>query len=130
MPGDPIRKLQLKRATIQERVMAAAASLLRSQPNLFHFTSETNQTKWNLVHHFACELHRRFPDLDYDMDVSKPNMESRRPDVIIHTRNSHDDNLLVVEVKPRRQGVRATRALREACSAPQKFVSLMIRPPP
>ena len=47
---------------------------------MFDFTSETNQTEWNLAHHLAVEIHQFFPDLDCDVDVIKVNLERKRPD--------------------------------------------------
>jgi len=92
-------------ATIRRHLRTSVKKLLRNQPNLFRFTSQTNQTEWNIAHHFATELHRSFPDLDCDLDVCKPNLGRHRPDVIVHTRGTHDDNLLVVEVKRSRDDV-------------------------
>lgn len=84
---------------IRERLEEAARNLLRNQPNFFRFTSETHQTEWNIAHHFANELHKLFPGHDCDLDIVKPNLEKRRPDIILHERGSHIANFLVIEVK-------------------------------
>lgn len=34
-----------------------------------------------------------------DLDVSKPNMDAKRPDIILHRRGRHNQNFLVIEVK-------------------------------
>ena len=85
--------------TIEGLITQACQNLLRAQRNLFQFTSQTNQTEWNLAHHLANELHAVFPDYDCDLEMTKPNLGNRRPDIVIHRRGSQDENLLVVEVK-------------------------------
>lgn len=92
-------------AAIETMLSEAVSNLLRSQPNLFQFTSATNQTEWNLAHHLAIEVHKLFREFDCDVDVSKPNLGDRRPDIVVHKRGTHDDNLLVIEVKRRREDV-------------------------
>src|SRR5437667_6883966 len=77
----------------------SATRLFARQPNIFGFTSATGQTEWNLAHHLAIELHGLFPDYDCDIDVMKRNFKNRRPDIILHSRGTHENNFLVVEVK-------------------------------
>lgn len=76
-------------------------TLLELQPDLFTFTSQTNQTEWNLAHHLADEVHKEFPDLHCDVDVIKPNLDRKRPDIVLHRRGTHESNFLVVELKER-----------------------------
>jgi hypothetical protein len=84
---------------IQKRLKEAIEALYTKQPNIFIFSSETGQTEWNLAHHLAIEAHRLFPNYDCDLDVTKPNLARRRPDIIFHKRGSNESNYLVIEVK-------------------------------
>jgi len=84
---------------LTEILEKSAKALFANQPSIFDLTSETNQTEWNLAHHLANEIHKFFPKLDCDLDLIKPNLGRRRPDIVFHTRGSNDHNLLVVEVK-------------------------------
>lgn len=77
----------------------AVKKLFINQPDIYSFTSATRQTEWNLAHHLANEIQKEFTDYACDLDISKPNVKYRRPDIIIHKRGLHDSNLLVVEVK-------------------------------
>jgi hypothetical protein len=95
----------MNEAAIHQMLTDAISNLLHSQPNLFQFTSATNQTEWNIAHHLANEVHKLFPDYDCDLDVSKPNLGARRPDIVVHRRGTHEDNLVVVEVKRRRKDI-------------------------
>ena len=90
---------------IKELLEGAIALLSERQPTLFEFTSETNQTEWNVVHHYAKEVSALFPNHDCDVDVSKPNLNNKRPDIVIHKRGTHDLNFLVIEVKRDQDGV-------------------------
>lgn len=74
-------------------------SLFKNQPNLSKFTSETNQHEVNLCHHLANEISKFLDGYDCDLDIIKRNLENKRPDIIFHKRDNHDDNLLVIEVK-------------------------------
>jgi len=94
-------RLNVLRAIIKR----AARNLGQNQPNLYDFTSVTNQTEWNLAHHLANELREFFPRHDCDLDVSKANVHYHRPDIIIHHRGEHLRNFLVVEVKRDTSGV-------------------------
>lgn len=75
------------------------SNLFRNQPNIYDFTSETGQTEWNLAHHLANEISSLLPGFDCDLDVTKRNIENRRPDIIFHARGNNDHNFLVVELK-------------------------------
>jgi hypothetical protein len=86
-------------AEITERLNGAAQNLFANQPDIFEFTSATGQTEWNLVSHLANEIRKYFPDLDCDLDLLKPKLGNRRPDIVLHDRNSHKMNFLVIEVK-------------------------------
>lgn len=63
----------------KEKLKAAVEALFANQPNMFEFTSETGQTEWNLAHHLANEIHNIYPGYNCDLDVTKPNIESRHP---------------------------------------------------
>jgi len=87
--------------TIREELERAIEALFNNQPNIFDFTSETNQTEWNLAHHLANEICRKntFSRFDCDLEVTKPNLDRKRPDIIFHRRGNNDHNFLVVEMK-------------------------------
>ena len=90
-----------------ETTLARAANrLITSQPDLFSFTEATRQSEWNIVGHFANELRKEFPDFHCDTDVIKAGFGNMRPDVIIHRRGTHVNNLLVVEVKRKKADVK------------------------
>jgi len=95
----------MKEADLKKALEKAAGNLLKKQPDFFTFTSETNQSEWNIAHHLANEVASLFPELSCDLDVIKPNYESRRPDIILHRRGSQKDNFLVIEVKRVRDDV-------------------------
>ena len=61
--------------------MAAYAS----EPDIDEFTSETGQTEWNLAAHLGPHVVGFFPGYSYDIDITKPNFDRKRPDIIIHT---------------------------------------------
>ncbi len=84
---------------IEVSLKQACTSLFKNQPNLYSFTSLTGQTEWNLTHHLSNEIRTFFEDYDCDLDISKRNLGNKRPDIVIHKRDSNTDNLLVVEVK-------------------------------
>jgi hypothetical protein len=86
--------------TIERILHLALADLHRNEPDIDSFSSETNQTEWNLVAHLAPEIVKYFESYSYDLEVTKVNHGNRRPDIIIHRRGSGPKyNLLVVEVK-------------------------------
>lgn len=80
-------------------IRRAYLRLFETQPNLDQFTSETHQREPNLSFHFANALWPHLPWLNCDFDVIKPNLGSKRPDIIFHRRGTHRFNFLVVEVK-------------------------------
>jgi hypothetical protein len=84
---------------IERKVRDAVRRLSTGQPTLFSLSPETHQTEWNIAHHFANALAEIFEGYDCDVDMLKPTLESRRPDIVIHRRGTHKHNLLVVEVK-------------------------------
>jgi hypothetical protein len=71
----------------------------RDDATLGQYTAETERYEPNLSFHYAAELRSWFSRLDFDFDVIKPNYGDRRPDIIIHRRQHHVLNFLVVEVK-------------------------------
>jgi len=84
---------------IKKMLEVATGNLFDNQLDIFSFTSETGQTEWNLAHHLANEIHKYFADFHCDLDITKRNFSNRRPDIIIHKRDSYDFNFLVIEVK-------------------------------
>lgn len=90
---------------IASLVFAALRNLFERQPDLSSFTPQTNEREPNLSFHFANELWPYLFWLNCDLDVTKPDMESKRPDVIFHRRGTHLLNVLVVEVKRRKNPV-------------------------
>jgi hypothetical protein len=86
-------------STVKNITDQAVKNLFAHQSNIFDFTSETNQTEWNLAHHLAVEMHNLLPWFDYDLDVTKINYDRKRPDIIFHKRGNNDSNFLVVEIK-------------------------------
>jgi hypothetical protein len=67
---------------VEKLIKEAIANLFAHQPDFWDFTSATNQTEWNIAHHLANELHAMQRDYQCDLDVSKPTMDARRPDII------------------------------------------------
>ena len=106
----------MKTGDIKKILENAIESLFINQQNIFDFTSETNQTEWNLAHHYANEVHNLLLNFDCDLDVVKVNLDNKRPDIIFHSRGGHKSNFLVIEVK--RDGSQA-----EARSDAQKIKS-------
>lgn len=88
----------MNRTEIKIKLEQAVNDLFTNQSNIFAFTSQTHQTEWNLAHHLAGEIHRIFSNYDCDIDVTKPNLGSKRPDIILHKRGT-EDNFLVIEMK-------------------------------
>ena len=68
-------------SVIKDALKKAIKSLFKNQPNIFKLTSQTHQTEWNIACHLAKEIHLLFPEYDYDLDIVKPNLENRRPDI-------------------------------------------------
>jgi hypothetical protein len=84
---------------LKDLLQAAAVNLFKNQPNIYDFTSETGQTEWNLAHHLANEISKLLPWYDCDLDVTKRNIDNRRPDIIFHKRGINRRNFLVIELK-------------------------------
>jgi hypothetical protein len=84
---------------VEKLIRDAITSLFAHQPDFWGFTSATNQTEWNIAHHLANELHAMLRHYHCDLDVSKPNFDARRPDIILHRRGQHTHNFVVIEVK-------------------------------
>lgn len=91
--------MPLREEEIGQHIDRAIQRLIETQPDIFNFTSQTNQTEWNLAHHLANEVQKEFPELSCDVDLVKPNFEYRRPDIVLHKRGNHMNNFLVIEVK-------------------------------
>ena len=93
----------------QEEIKAlleqAARSCQENQPNLFEFTEDTDQTEWNITSHYAVEVSKLFPGFEYDVDLKKPSVQNKRPDIVLHRRGTHDSNLLVIEMKRKQEDV-------------------------
>jgi hypothetical protein len=84
---------------LKEILNVAVSSLFANQPNIFSFTSESGQTEWNLAHHLANEISKALPKYNCDLEITKADFESRRPDIIFHERGTHRNNFLVIEMK-------------------------------
>ncbi len=93
------RNTKMNEDQIKSKLTEALSRLYENQVNLFAFTSQTHQTEWNLVNHLANEVRNIFPEFDCDVDVIKPNLGNKRPDIILHKRGTHSSNFLVIEVK-------------------------------
>lgn len=90
---------------IKSLLEQAAVDLFKSQPNLFDFTDESAQTEWNIAHHYAHGVHNLLLGYDYDVDIKKPGVKGKRPDIIFHKRSTHESNFLVIEVKRKEKDV-------------------------
>lgn len=90
---------------IKSSLEQAAVNLFKSQPNLFDFTADSTQTEWNITHHYAYELHSLLPDYDFDVDLKKPGVKNKRPDIVFHKRNTHESNFLVIEMKRKEKDI-------------------------
>src|SRR5947207_10346135 len=80
-------------------LLSAAHEMWQREPTLAIYTKETAEHELNVAFHFAAELRAWFPWLDCDFDVTKPNFDRNRPDIILHRRREHAGNFLVVEIK-------------------------------
>lgn len=91
----------MEQAEINLILDKALTKLFQNEPDIFQFTSHTHQSEWNLAHHYAKEVQEYFIKHGYscDLDIIKVNFNNMRPDIIIHKRGTHVDNLLVIEVK-------------------------------
>jgi len=86
------------KALLARILCSVARRMWQNEPTLGEYTSETAEHELNLAFHFAAELRGWFPWLDCDFDVTKRNFNRNRPDIILHSRNTAY-NFLVVEVK-------------------------------
>jgi hypothetical protein len=91
--------MPLREEEVEQHIDRAIQRLIHTQGDIFTFTSQTNQTEWNLAHHLANEVQKEFPELSCDVDLIKPNFEYRRPDIVLHKRGTHASNFLVIEAK-------------------------------
>jgi hypothetical protein len=67
------------------RILCSAAhSMWEKDPTLGQYTTEIAEHELNVAFHFAAELRGWFPWLDCDFDVTKPNFDRNRPDIILH----------------------------------------------
>lgn len=80
-------------------LIRSVLDLLERQSNILHSTQETTMTEWNFAHHYAVCLSKYFPMFDCDNDVTKNNYNNKRPDIILHSRNTDINNFLVIEIK-------------------------------
>jgi hypothetical protein len=96
-------KWKFKRRSTEEKIhrniKKAWDRLMRTQPDLFHFTSQTIPTEWNVAHHFAGQIHRLYTKYNCDFELIKPTEHRKRPDIVLHKRGTHAQNFLVIELK-------------------------------
>lgn len=87
--------------TLTRVIEGTIERLFYRQPTLVHFTSDSGQTEWNLAHHLANELQRCaiLSHFHCDLEVTKGRAENKRPDIIFHSRGTHENNFLVIEMK-------------------------------
>ena len=87
--------------TLTRVIERTTERLFDRQPTLFDLTSESTQTEWNLAHHLANELHETslLSHFHCDLEVIKGSAGRKRPDIIFHSRGTHGNNFLVVEMK-------------------------------
>lgn len=83
-------------------IYSSIRNLFENQPDIFVNTQYTNFTEWNLSYHLSNELSKYLYFLNVDIDVTKRNYNSRRPDIIFHKRSTNELNFLVVELKKKR----------------------------
>lgn len=86
---------------IKRKLEYAIKCLFKTQEDIFEYTSESVFTEWNLAHHLAFEIQKLFPDHQHDVELIKPNLKNKRPDIILHKRNTNTENYLVIELKYR-----------------------------
>ena len=80
-------------------LLLALKNLFTEQPDILQNTAETTMTEWNLSHHYSYSLGKYLYWYDNDNDVTKRNLNKKRPDIIFHKRNSIENNYLVIEMK-------------------------------
>jgi hypothetical protein len=84
-------------------IKQAWKKLILDQPDFGHFTPQTTQRELNIAHHFARYLDELLSTrvdwpISHDFDIWKRE-QRKRPDIIFHQRGTHDNNLLVIELK-------------------------------
>ncbi|HUC19264.1 MAG TPA: hypothetical protein VMA37_16415 [Acetobacteraceae bacterium] len=84
---------------IRKRISSALTRFRCEEIERGRMTTDSNVTEWHFAYHFANCLSQQFPCHTCDIEVSKPNLNNKRPDIIIHKRGTHDHNLLIVELK-------------------------------
>ncbi|MFX1567982.1 MAG: hypothetical protein ACFFCV_06415 [Promethearchaeota archaeon] len=92
----------MNKSQIKEKLENAVKNLFQNQPDIFDYTPETRITEWNLAHHLAFEIQKEFPDYQHDIELIKSSAGDKRPDIVLHTRGTHKNNFLVIEVKRQR----------------------------
>ncbi len=103
----------LTRDEIEHRVRRAIDELRERDRYLL----AAKASERSITHHLAVYLHREFESWNVDVEYNRDGHECKRlpdlpdvksdnvfPDIIVHTRGTNDDNLLVVEVKKRGSG--------------------------
>jgi len=84
---------------ISEILCSSIINLFNHQPDILTHTFQTTMTEWNFAHHLANEIAKYIFWLNHDVDVTKRNYNSKRPDIIFHKRGIDVLNILVVEIK-------------------------------
>lgn len=105
-----ISPFSFTRNEIERRVRQAIDKLRERDRYLL----AVNASERSIVHHLAVYLYQEFESLNVDVEYNRDEHEVKRlrnlpdvncnnvlPDVIVHTRGTNDENLLVVEVKKR-----------------------------
>lgn len=77
--------------------------LMLDQPDFSYFTPQTTQRELNIAHHFARYLDELLNTrvdwpISHDFDIWKGEQQ-KRPDIVFHQRGTHENNLLVIELK-------------------------------
>jgi hypothetical protein len=85
--------------TIYDLLCSATYDLFKAQPDILNTTTQTTMTEWNLAHHYSHYLSKYLFWYDLDNDIVKRNHSNRRPDIILHKRQSDYNNFLVIEMK-------------------------------
>lgn len=96
---------------ITQIIEKAIEDLFAHQPKIFKLTAASKESEWNLANHLAPEIGKFFEGYNYDAELIKPDAQNRRPDIIIHERETHARNLLVIELK--RENVKGMAADKE-----------------
>ncbi len=76
---------------VQDLVHQVTKSISDNQPELWHLP------ELNICHHMAKELEKIFEGFNVDVELIKD--DRRRPDIVIHQRGHHRNNLVVFQVK-------------------------------